>query len=98
MKSSVATSGPFRERLFFPASEIDEMCLSALQESLLLATEPGPVRIERFLEKHFGCPVIYEDLGPGFMGCTAFRSNGSIEVVVISRRLDDGTCIGECRA
>jgi hypothetical protein len=85
-----AQSGPFEEQLRFSVQEIDHICLDALMEAKLLPSSPGPVRIERFIERYYQCRLLYEDLGPGAMGCTAFRADGSIEAVIISTRIDDG--------
>lgn len=83
-------SGPFEEQLRFSTVEIDNMCVDALRKAELLPTQPEAIRIERFLEKHFGCQVTYEDLGAGVMGCTVFRANGSVQTIIVSNRIDDG--------
>lgn len=66
------------------------MCLEALRNANLLPSSPEPIRIERFIEKHFGCRIFYEDLGAGVMGCTAFRNDGKVECIIVSSNLDDG--------
>lgn len=90
MRSFRARSGPFDEQLRFSTDEIDTMCLEGLKKSGLLPTVPEAIRIERFIEKYFNCRVIYDDLEAGAMGCTAFRENGSVEAVFVSKRIDDG--------
>ncbi|SRR5581483_2883372 len=85
-----ARSGPFERQLRFSTEEIDAMCVDALRTADLLPNKPEPIRIERFIEKHFDCRVSYEDLGIGVMGCTVFRADGSVEAVLISNRIDDG--------
>jgi hypothetical protein len=69
--------------------EIDEICLEALKEQSLLPPIPTPVRIERFVEKQFKPPLIYEDLGPNNLGCTIFNSSGAVEAIVVSRYLEE---------
>jgi hypothetical protein len=93
-----ARSCPFEDQLRFSSREIESMCIEALRAAELLPSSPEPIRIERFIEKHFSCPVNYEDLGEGVMGCTVFRDTGAIEVVIISNRLDDGREVSDRRA
>jgi len=90
MRSFRARSGPFDEQLRFSTHEIDTMCVEALGKVELLPQSPEPIRIDRFLEKYFECPVSYGDLGPGAMGCTAFRGDGSVEAIFVSRNIDNG--------
>ena len=97
MKRFRSQSGPFEEQLRFSPDEIDDMCLDALKQASLLPSSPEPIRIERFIEKHFQCRVQYEDLGPNAMGCTVFRENGSIQSVIVSTRMDDSTSVSERR-
>lgn len=92
-----AGTGPFRERLHYELHEIDEICIQALKGVGCLPQQPEPVRIDRFIEKHFRCPIDYDDLGDGVLGCTVFRKDGSVERVVISSDLDDGEQVSERR-
>ena len=62
----------------------------------LLPVEPGPIRIERFIEKRFGIQVQYEELPQGLLGFTQFGSKG-VESIVIARTLDDGSPSSERR-
>jgi hypothetical protein len=80
--------GLFRERPFFTHAEIDRICLEALRKVELLPRSPEPIRIDRFLEKHFRVTPTYEDLGPGILGVTRFGKNG-VQGVIVSQRLDD---------
>src|SRR5256885_13050531 len=90
MRRFRARSGPFEEQLHFSTEEIDTLCADALKGAGLLPAAAEAIRIERFMEKHFKCPVLYENLGPGVMGCTAFREDGSVEAVIIFARFDGG--------
>lgn len=89
--------GCFKQVLFFKPREIDEMCERALASSDLLPAGPSPVRIDRFIEKHFGCMVMYEDVMDGVLGCTLFEKNGAVKAVAVSPGLDDGTVSGPRR-
>ncbi len=97
MKSFRATSGPFEQQLRFTTAEIDQMCLNALSQEKLLPNQPEAIRIERFIEKHFNCPISYEDFGQGVLGCTLFNQNGSVKLISISKQIDDSTKMGERR-
>lgn len=92
-----AKSGPFEFVLRFSHEEIDQMCLEALQKAGCLPQTPEPIRIDRFIEKHFTANIIYEDLDPGILGYTAFQQDGSISAVGVSSRLDDGRAASERR-
>jgi hypothetical protein len=87
-------SGPFPFQLYFEdLGEIDEICLEALKRQSLLPSKPVPIRIERFVEKEFKTPLIYEDLGPENLGCTIFNALGGVEAILISRFLEEQNTI-----
>jgi hypothetical protein len=86
MKTFRSTRGPFNERPFFTLKEIEDVCLEALTLAQLLPSEPGPVRIERFIEKKFGVTPNYEVLPEGVLGFTRFGPKG-VEAVMVSKAL-----------
>ena len=49
----------------------------------------APIKIERFVEKQFKTALIYEDLGPGNLGCTIFNSSGTVEAILVTRFLEE---------
>jgi hypothetical protein len=81
-------SGPFAERPYFEAAEIEEICREALSSVGLYPAEPRAIRIDRFIEKRFAVDPVYEELPKGVLGYTEFGPNG-VQRVVISRALDD---------
>lgn len=87
----------FGQEVRFEKAEIDQMCEEALQRAALLPSSPGPIRIERFIEKHFSCRLLYEEIGDGVLGCTGFNKDGSIALVAVSPSLDDGSDTGRRR-
>ena len=89
--------GRFKQARFIKPHEIDDMCVQALAEAGLLPAEPSPIRIDRFIEKHFGCALVYEDVMEGVLGCTLFEKNGAVKAVAVSPGLDDGTVSGARR-
>jgi hypothetical protein len=94
MRKVPTPSGPFPFQLYFEdLGEIDEICLEALKMQSLLPSKPAPIRIERFVEKQFKTPLIYEDLGPENLGCTIFNSSGAVEAILISRSLEEQNTI-----
>ncbi len=82
MKSFRPSSGPFQTRPFFEDAEIEVMCSDALTVAGYLPACPEPIRIDRFIEKHFRVRIIYEELPAGVLGYTEFGANG-VEAVHI---------------
>jgi len=94
MRKIPTPSGPYPFQLYFEdLGEIDEICLEALKLQSLLPSSPAPIRIERFVEKQFKTALIYEDLGPGNLGCTVLNSSGTVEAIVVSRFLEEQNTI-----
>ena len=88
MKTLRAHAGPFRERPFYEDREIEAITLGELRSVGLLPTSPGPIRVDRFIEKRFNVVPDYSDLQEGVLGFTRFSASGVVEVVV-SRMLGD---------
>jgi hypothetical protein len=98
MRKIPTPSGRYPFQLYFEdLGEIDEICLEALKLQSLLPSSPAPIRIERFVEKQFKTALIYEDLGPGNLGCTVFNSSGMVEAIVLSRFLEEQNTIAARR-
>lgn len=97
MKTFPGRRGPFAERPFYTQEEIERTCTAALKSSGLYPSSPGPVRIERFVEKYFGVTPTYEDLPEGVLGFTRFGANG-VESVFVSKTLaEEGSRVAERR-
>jgi hypothetical protein len=88
MKNFRAKSGPFRERPYYELAEIERMCADALSQVGLLPSDPSPIRIDRFVEKHFDVTHTYEDLDKGVLGFTQFGPKG-VQAIVVARALDE---------
>jgi len=88
MRKYPSNAGPFREALFYEQEEIETICGDELRSVDLYPSTPGPIRIERFLEKKFGITPEYGELPDGILGYTKFGSSGA-EKVVISRSLSE---------
>lgn len=97
MRSFKANSGPFAERLHYSLDEIDRTCLEALRETGCLPETPSPVRIDRFIEKRFGCDIAYEDFDPGILGCAIFTETGKVQQIFVAKSLEDGSRTGDRR-
>lgn len=87
MRQYPAKDGPFPIRLHFEPQEMDDMCVQALRESKFLPSTPGRVRIDAFLESHFGCPIDYDDFPPEILGCTEFTAKGRVQRIAVARSL-----------
>ena len=83
MKVFRTSSGPFEERPYYPDNVIEDMCSDSLAEMGFLPREPGKVRIDRFIEKRFEVPIIYEGLGANVLGFTEFGPKG-VEAIHIA--------------
>jgi hypothetical protein len=68
------------------------MCSDALRQVGLLPESPEPIRIDRFIEKHFKVVPSYEDLPDSVLGLTRFGKSG-VEQVVVAKALDDEASI-----
>ena len=86
MKTSRTAAGPFLERPYFSDREVEAICEEALRATGLFPTSPGPIRIERFLEKRFNVVPEYEDLSSGVLGYTVFGKNG-VQAIYVNRSL-----------
>lgn len=63
------------------------MCEDELRKAGYMPDSPSPVRIDRFVEKHYA-PIDYVDLPEGVLGCTEFANTGKVVRVVIASALD----------
>jgi hypothetical protein len=97
MKTVRTSSGPFSERPHFHPREIDAICLEELGKAGCLPNAPGPIRIDRFIEKRFGVVPQYDDLPDGILGYTRFNKRG-VDAIVVAKALDtDGGRVAERR-
>ena len=81
-------SGSGSRRPYYSAGTVEQLAMDALRATGLLPTSPGPVRVERFVEKQFSLAVESEPLAVGVLGCTVFE-DGRVSRIVVSKRLDD---------
>ncbi len=88
MRTYRATTGPFAERPYYKDEEIETICGDELRAVGLYPATPGPVRIDRFIEKRFGVTPHYEELGQGVLGFTVFGAKG-VQDVVVAKALDE---------
>ena len=77
------------QRLLIREEEFESIAIEALEEVRLLPHGPGPVRIDDFVERYFQLTVGYEDLPPGVLGATGFRSDGTVESITVAEKLAD---------
>src|SRR5438045_831977 len=89
MKEFISREGPYRRRLVYETTEIDQICEDALRTIQLLPATPQPIKIDLFLEKYFEVRVIYEDLGEEILACTVFNRLGAVTGFILSSRIED---------
>lgn len=90
-------SGPFAERPFYEDTEIESIATDELREVGLFPTAPGPIRVDRFIERRFGVVPEYDDLPPGILGLTRFGLKGPEAVVVLRSLSEEGSKVAERR-
>lgn len=88
MRSYRSNAGPFNERPYYTADEIERICVDSLRVVGLYPDTPESIRIDRFIEKRFRVVPEYEDLGPGVLGMAKFGNNG-VQGIVVAKSLDD---------
>ncbi len=97
MRTYPATDGPFPFRPFYEPHEIESICTLELRAAGCLPGEPGPVRIDRFIEKRFGVVPEYEELPASVLGFSMFGEKG-VEAIVVAKFLDeDGDDVSQRR-
>ena len=74
---------------YYPPGDIERICLQELRVVGLLPSKPGPVRIDRFIEKRFGITPDYRRLDPEILGETLFRAGRPVEVVINSALFEE---------
>ncbi len=97
MRTFRSKSGPFAEKPYYTSGEVDMICSDELHKLYLYPSDPGPIRIDRFIEKRFGIRPTYEDLPDGLLGFTRFGSKGVEEIVVTTSLDAEGTRPAERR-
>ena len=96
MKRLKTKDGPFSERPYYERRVVEKIAIDSLRSVSLLPTAPGPIRIDRFLEKRFRVCPVYEDLPAGLLGYTEFGPQGPREVFV-SRSLAESDTLPAAR-
>lgn len=97
MKTYRAASGPFLEKPFFKIDEVEIICTNELCKVGLMPSRPGPIRIERFIEKRFKISVTYEELPLGVLGLIEFGPSGVRRLAVSEALTEDSSKIAERR-
>lgn len=82
MKARGLSQGPFTQRIYLPASQIERLCEDALRSVGLFPETPSAIRIERFIEKKFGLTPEYSALPAGVLGYTVFDATRPVTMVV----------------
>jgi hypothetical protein len=77
------------KRPYFTDREFERIAEEALASVELLPSSPGPVRIDRFIEKRFGVTPRFEPLPDGLLGLTRFTGQGEVNAVIVARQLSD---------
>jgi hypothetical protein len=90
MRTFKATSGPFQERPYYEAGDVERICTRELRDAGLYPEKPAAIRIDRFIEKRFKVTPTYEEMAESVLGWTKFGSMG-VEAIVVARSLGEAT-------
>ncbi|HVE72606.1 MAG TPA: hypothetical protein VNI54_14675 [Thermoanaerobaculia bacterium] len=96
MKIRPATSGPYRDRIYYSNEDIERITEDELREYELLPTQPGPINIDLYVEQRFVTPR-YVDLAPTLLGYTEFGPNGPVDIVINQELASDQTAVAKRR-
>ncbi len=91
MKQQRANTGPFLRRIYYEQRDVESLCATALADAGLMPETPSPVRIDRFVEKHFRVEVRATEMKPGLMGAIRFDDNGKVLGVFVSAEIEADT-------
>lgn len=97
MKNFRANTGPFSERPYYTDAEIERTCEDALVSVGYLPETPGPIKIDRFVEKYFHVSPQYDDLPDGVLGYSCFGPSGMTSMHVAAALATEGTRVAERR-
>lgn len=101
MAAKSTNNGPFLRRVRYEAKHVEKLCCDALRSVDLLPDRPGPIRIDRFVEKYFRLKLRYCRLDPGLMGAVQFDETGAVVSMMLCEVLGaDTTLVGrrKCRS
>jgi hypothetical protein len=88
MKTIKDKTGQFRNRTYYEAREIEDICTQELQALDLYPDSPQPIPIDRFIEKKFNVTHSYENLPSGILGYTKFAGS-KVEQIIVAKSLDE---------
>jgi len=97
MRTYRTTAGPFSERPFYTAKDIEIICVDELRKAGLFPSTPGPIRVERFIEKKFSIHLVYDDLPDGVLGLTEFGPDGVRGMTIAKMLSEEGDKVAERR-
>ena len=90
-------TGSGGSRPFYTESDVENMCDDALRAAGYYPPSPQPVKIDRFIEKHFKVSPRYEDMPTGILGFSRFGSSGMVSMHISQALVDEDTSSAERR-
>lgn len=97
MRTYSSKKGRFGSQPYYKLTEIDRICAEALKGAGLMPDTPEPVRVDRFVEKHFKVVPKYEPLPDGVLGYTKFGASGVTGIVITTALDEEGGKVSERR-
>lgn len=97
MRTYSTHSGPFLERPYFTAKDIERICQEELRNTGYFPSNPEPVRIDQFIKKRFNITPIFEELPEGILGFTTFGKSGVASIHIASALTESASVASERR-
>jgi hypothetical protein len=96
VKIRPATSGPYRDRIYYTNEDIERITEDELRKYDLFPSQPGPINIDLYVEQRFVTPR-YDDLRPTLLGYTEFGPNGAVDIVINQELASEQTMVAKRR-
>jgi len=82
-------------RPFYSDEDVERMCEDELRLHGYYPAQPGPVNIDRFIEKRFGVSIEFEEMPKGVLGFSRFGSKGMLSMHISSALAEEGSRAAE---
>lgn len=90
-------TGTGAQRPYYTERDVENMCEDALRSAGYYPDGPQPIKIDRFVEKHFNVSPIFEDMPTGVLGFSRFGDNGMVSMHVSQALVEEDTRAAERR-
>jgi Zn-dependent peptidase ImmA (M78 family) len=85
------------QRPFFSEEDVENICEDALRSSGYYPDAPQPVKVDRFVEKHFMVSPRFEDMPAGVLGFSRFGDRGMVSMHISKVLVEENSRAAERR-